>query len=105
MKDLIGWVSSIVLLVTIVSQVSKQWTERSGRESSRWLFIGQTAASLGFTAYSVLVENWVFTVTNALLLLSGLVGWGMNSFFRGRAPSSPPGDGASRHLDSKAGAS
>ena len=41
---------------------------------SRWLFVGQLAASTGFTAYSYLVRNWVFVVTNALMLVNGLLG-------------------------------
>lgn len=82
MTDMVGWVSSLILLTTIVSQVRRQWVERSGKSGSRWLFIGQTAASLGFTLYSVLVHNWVFTITNGLLLLSGITGWAMNQHFR-----------------------
>ncbi len=41
-----------------------------------------SAASLGFTVYSVLVANWVFTLTNALMLLSAIVGWIMTSHFK-----------------------
>ena len=32
------------------------------------------AASLGFTIYSWLVSNWVFVVTNAVMLVNGLLG-------------------------------
>lgn len=80
--DAVGWVSSIVLLGTIVTQIAKQWRERSGKGVSTWLFIGQATASAGFTAYSVLVKNWVFTVTNALMLLSAIVGWLMTAHFK-----------------------
>jgi hypothetical protein len=31
-------------------------------------------ASLGFTVYSVLLKNWVFVVTNAVLLVTAVVG-------------------------------
>ena len=41
---------------------------------SRWLWIGQIAASVGFTVYSVLVRNWVFVVTNALILCDAIAG-------------------------------
>jgi uncharacterized protein with PQ loop repeat len=74
MPEAIGWLSSIILLATIVSQIRKQWEEKSNRGVSKWLFVGQTAASLGFTVYSALLENWVFTVTNSLLLISAIVG-------------------------------
>jgi hypothetical protein len=74
MTEWIGWGSSLVLLATIVTQVRKQWRERTTRGVSKWLFFGQAAASLGFTWYSFQLGNWVFTITNALLLLSALFG-------------------------------
>jgi MtN3 and saliva related transmembrane protein len=86
MTEVIGWSSSIVLLATVITQIVKQLREKSGKGVSRWLFIGQTAASAGFTAYSWLVENWVFTVTNALLLLSAIFGWFITWHFKHKAP-------------------
>ena len=71
-----------MLLATIASQVRKQWLARSGEGVSPWLFVGQTAASLGFTVYSLLLHNWVFTVTNGLLLLSGIAGCAITQHFR-----------------------
>jgi MtN3 and saliva related transmembrane protein len=82
MRELLGWVSSLVLLATIVQQIHKQCQERSGKGVSTFLFIGQTAASAGFTLYSVLVRNWVFTVTNALMLLSAIAGWVITAHFK-----------------------
>ncbi|HYP89109.1 MAG TPA: SemiSWEET family transporter [Polyangiaceae bacterium] len=82
LTEIIGWVSSVVLLATIVQQIKKQYETRSGKGVSRWLFIGQTAASVGFTAYSALLENWVFTVTNALMLVSAIVGWAITAHFK-----------------------
>lgn len=73
--EIIGWVSSLILLATLVKQVHKQWREGTSEGVSKWLFAGQTAASVGFTVYSFLVKNWVFVVTNALLLVNALVGW------------------------------
>jgi MtN3 and saliva related transmembrane protein len=72
--ELIGWVSSAILVLTIAQQVAKQWREGSSEGVSRWLFVGQFAASAGFTIYSVLVRNWVFVVTNALMLGNALLG-------------------------------
>jgi uncharacterized protein with PQ loop repeat len=72
--DLIGWASSAVLLVTLGRQVMKQWREGTSEGVSRWLFVGQTTASVGFTIYSVLLRNWVFVVTNSLLLVNAIVG-------------------------------
>lgn len=74
MIELVGWSSSLVLLATIIKQIHKQWLDGNSRGVSLWLFIGQSVASIGFTTYSVLVGNWVFTVTNALLGLSAIVG-------------------------------
>ena len=75
MIDVIGWASSLILLLTLGKQVFKQWREGSSEGVSRWLFIGQMAASIGFTVYSWLVHNWVFVVTNGLMILNGLAGF------------------------------
>jgi uncharacterized protein with PQ loop repeat len=72
--DLLGWASSAVLLATLARQVLKQWREGTSEGVSRWLFVGQTTASLGFTAYSLLLGNWVFVVTNALILANAVAG-------------------------------
>jgi uncharacterized protein with PQ loop repeat len=72
--ELIGWLSSCVLVLTIAKQVYKQWQEGSSENVSRWLFIGQIAASVGFTVYSWLVRNWVFVVTNGVMILNGVAG-------------------------------
>jgi len=72
--EAVGWVSSGILVLTIAKQVYKQWQEGSSEGVSKWLFVGQIAASLGFTVYSWLVSNWVFVVTNALMLCNGLLG-------------------------------
>lgn len=77
MTEIVGWASSLILVLTIAKQVYKQWHEGSSEGVSKWLFIGQMAASLGFTIYSWLVNNWVFVVTNSLMLLNGLAGLGI----------------------------
>ena len=74
MTEAVGWVSSLILVLTIAKQVYKQWREGSSEGVSKWLFVGQMAASLGFTVYSWLVSNWVFVVTNAVMLVNGLLG-------------------------------
>jgi uncharacterized protein with PQ loop repeat len=85
MVEPIGWVSSAILLATIAAQIVKQWQARSSRGVSRWLFIGQAAASLGFLTYSWLLHNWVFTVTNGMLLVSAIVGAAMTFYFKRRS--------------------
>jgi uncharacterized protein with PQ loop repeat len=89
MTELVGWCSSAILLLTIVQQVVRQWRERSRQQQSRWLFGGQTLASLGFTIYSYLLHNWVFTVTNALLLVSAAFGIALTFRSRNSAASAP----------------
>ncbi|XHF14930.1 hypothetical protein NR798_07420 [Archangium gephyra] len=73
-SEAIGWFSSFVLVLTIANQVYKQWRSGTSQGVSKWLFVGQITASTGFTLYSLMVRNWVFVVTNALMLLSALVG-------------------------------
>lgn len=72
--DIIGWTASIILLATLVRQIAKQAREGSGTGVSKWLFIGQSTASLGFIVYSVLVDNWVFIVTNTCILATAIAG-------------------------------
>jgi uncharacterized protein with PQ loop repeat len=74
-QDAIGWVSSFILVLTIAKQVYKQWKEGSSKNVSKWLFVGQFAASFGFLVYSWLVHNWVFVVTNAFMVLNAVVGF------------------------------
>jgi uncharacterized protein with PQ loop repeat len=84
MTDLIGWSASLILVITIATQIRKQWAERTSKGVSKWLFIGQIAASLGFTLYSILLKNYVFIVTNLLMLLSACVGLGIVLYHRER---------------------
>jgi len=70
----LGWASSTVLLATLLRQVYTQWRKHTVAGVSKWLFIGQLAASTGFLIYSVLVDNWVFVVTNAALLVTAITG-------------------------------
>lgn len=74
MTEAIGWVSSFILVATLGKQVFKQWREGRSEGVSIWLFVGQITASLGLSVYSALVRNWVFVVTNLLMLINGLLG-------------------------------
>jgi len=90
MVDVIGWASSAILLMTIVGQIHKQWHARSNAGVSNWLFVGQSTASLGFVVYSWAVDNWVFVVTNALLLVAGVTGFLMTRHYRRAGSRSAP---------------
>lgn len=74
--NLLGWFSSLVLLVTLAQQVVVQWRSRKSTGVSIWLFAGQFISSAGFSLYSYLLGNWVFLCTNlALLANAGLGQW------------------------------
>lgn len=72
--EILGWTSSLILLITLVKQVYKQWKDRTSEGISKWLFVGQLAASIGFTIYSVITGSWVFAFTNAALTLNNIIG-------------------------------
>lgn len=74
LTDIIGWASALVLLLTVSSQVWKQWRTKTSAGVSKWLFIGQISASLGFVIYSFALDNWVFVFTNAFLMLTAILG-------------------------------
>lgn len=82
MTEIIGWTSSLILLATLIKQVYKQWSEGTSEGISKWLFVGQLAASTGFTIYSYLVGSWVFMVTNGLLTVNNILGICLYFYFR-----------------------
>ncbi len=82
MIEIIGWGSSLILLLTLVKQVYKQWHDGTSEGISKWLFIGQLAASVGFTIYSFAVGNWVFTITNGLLTINNIIGIALFFYYR-----------------------
>ncbi len=85
-KDLIGWGASLILLATILQQIYSQWRNGSAEGVSMFLFGGQILASSAFVTYSVMVGDMVFIMTNAALLLSHFVGFGLTW----RQKTSPP---------------
>jgi MtN3 and saliva related transmembrane protein len=74
MADLIGWFAATVLLATIGRQVYSQWRDGTTKGLSRWLFIGEITASIAFVVYSWLLGNWVFVITNTLMLTTAVLG-------------------------------
>jgi catechol 2,3-dioxygenase-like lactoylglutathione lyase family enzyme/uncharacterized protein with PQ loop repeat len=73
-SEMIGWLASAVLVITLAYQVFNQWSAGTSQGVSPWLFVGQLIASGAFTAYSVLIDNRVFIVTNGLIALSAVTG-------------------------------
>lgn len=90
--DAVGWTASAVLLATLIAQVFKQWKSGDTQGVSRWLFTGQTAASVGFVCYSALVGDAVFVFTNASILLTALVGQGVYRLNRRKRGKGGRGD-------------
>jgi MtN3 and saliva related transmembrane protein len=82
MEQAVGWTASLILVVTISHQVRRQWRTGAADGVSRWLYVGQMAASSGFVAYSLLLGDPVFVATNAFLLCAATVG--LVSVFRNR---------------------
>jgi uncharacterized protein with PQ loop repeat len=74
LTEVIGWISAVILALTISRQVYSQWKSKSCAGVSHWLFIGQLAASTGFVIYSWLVENWVFVAVNTFILMTAMLG-------------------------------
>ncbi|MCY7353898.1 MAG: hypothetical protein LH470_02215 [Lysobacter sp.] len=72
--DIVGWIASAILIATLARQIYTQWKDPDPSGVSTWLFVGQITASLGFIAYSWMLKNWVFIVTNSIILLTALVG-------------------------------
>ncbi len=84
MIEVLGWLSSAILVLTIGTQVHRQWKAGTSKGVSVWLFVGQCFASVGFLAYSALIHNWVFVVTNGMMAAAALVGLALVQFHRRR---------------------
>jgi MtN3 and saliva related transmembrane protein len=72
--EAVGWLSNLLLLMTMSKQVHTQWKSGSSEGVSSWLFIGQLATSTGFVIYSYLLGNWVLVSSNVLLVVVALIG-------------------------------
>lgn len=99
--ELIGWLASAILLATLIRQIATQVRDRNAQGVSRWLFVGQIAASTGFVAYSALVGDWVFIVTNVCILATAVVGQVVTWRHRRRADAGDTNDSRGRdpHAD------
>jgi MtN3 and saliva related transmembrane protein len=72
--DVIGWLSTAILLATICRQVYSQWRSKATSGVSRWLFVGQMSASIGFICYSYQLHNWIFLFSNSAMLITAILG-------------------------------
>ncbi len=74
MPDLIGWLATAILILTLGRQVYDQWRSGSTKGVSPWLFVGEVSASIGFVVYSWLLGSWVFVATNLAVLITAVTG-------------------------------
>jgi uncharacterized protein with PQ loop repeat len=73
-KESIGWAASIIILITTIGQIRKQWKAGTSKGVSMWLFIGNIVAAGLFATYAVLIHNLIYIVTNLLMLVASVVG-------------------------------
>lgn len=105
----IGVASATILLVTLLWQLRCQWKKGSSEGVSRFLFVGQMAASTGFAIYSAMIGDPVFVVTNVALGIAAIAGLAITLLLRRRSRSwqrratDRPG-AASRHGVDRVGA-
>jgi MtN3 and saliva related transmembrane protein len=92
MEQAIGFISSFILLLTIGKQVYKQWKEGTSEGVSKWLFLGQITASIGFLIYSLMKQDLVFIITNAVMVVNSLVGIAILFYHRRREQSQQQGE-------------
>jgi MtN3 and saliva related transmembrane protein len=90
--DLLGWGSSLILLATLMRQVYTQWRTRATQGLSKWLFVGQCTASMGYIVYSFLLHNWVYVSSNIAILLTALAGEGLYIRNKRRTPVTTASD-------------
>jgi uncharacterized protein with PQ loop repeat len=95
MVEVLGWGSSLILLATLIRQVYTQWRSGATEGVSKWLFVGQCAASLGYIAYSFLLHNWVYVSSNIAILVTAIVGEAL--FLRNRR-TAEPGPGSTQRI-------
>lgn len=93
MRDLIGWGSAVVLLPTFGVQVYKQWKARDepAPASTVWFFILALVGTGGQVVYSWMVENMVYLVLNAVLVVTNGIGLAMavHRYREQRKPGAP----------------
>jgi uncharacterized protein with PQ loop repeat len=89
MTEAIGWVSSALLVLTISRQVWKQYREGTSDGVSKWLFLGEISANVGFVVYSWLVGNWVFVATSVFMVVASLAGLAVLFHHRRREQPAP----------------
>ena len=74
MSEIVGWIGSVILVLTISKQVHKQWSDGNSEGVSFWLFAGQIVASVALGIHSFLIWSPVFIFTNVLMIIAAILG-------------------------------
>ncbi|MFL5812958.1 MAG: hypothetical protein ACJ763_05225 [Bdellovibrionia bacterium] len=89
-SEWLGWLSSFILCLTIEKQLHTQYKQGTSQGVSKWLYLGQFIAEIGFIIYSLIVRNWVFVFTNTVLLIENVAGVLLIRYHRKRAAKRLP---------------
>lgn len=71
--DMIGYSAGAITSFTFLPQVIKTWKLRSAKDISLLMFVIAALNEALWIAYGVLLDNWVITLTNIILLSMALV--------------------------------
>lgn len=72
--QVVGWLSSLILVPSLAYQTYKQWHEDTSEGVSVALYLGSLISNIGFAVYSWLQGDWVFIVSNTLLAINSSIG-------------------------------
>ncbi|KYG64661.1 hypothetical protein AZI86_10625 [Bdellovibrio bacteriovorus] len=67
-NDILGWLASLILVFTMISQIKKQIHHRSADDVSYALYVGQLLSGLGLVLYSYNLKNYVFIFLNVVMM-------------------------------------
>ena len=81
----VGIASATLLVATLLWQLRLQWRKGTAEGVSRFLFVGQLGASIGFATYSSMIGDQVFVVTNIAIGLAAIAGAVLTAILRHRA--------------------
>ena len=73
----VGWSASVVVVVTTIGQIYKQWKAHTSKGVSPLLFVGNVLASLLFLNYAIMIKNVVYEVTNSVMVVTSICGLGL----------------------------
>ncbi len=70
--DLVGYSAGAITSLTFLPQVIKTWKVKSAKDISLLMFIIAAINEALWIVYGVLLDNWVITLTNIIVLSMAL---------------------------------